>query len=554
MPAVDWDHISRQQTEDVISMLLNHQYPNRAERINGSGGDDGRDVQLRLDDGLHAREIKSFTTTLTPAQKRQIKNSLLTAASLHPVDWEVLLPHDFTPAEVRWFDELRELVDFPISWRGRTWLDTELSERPSIERYYFGGVAAEVERLLTMARQEEAALSQGVLDAIARIQRVVNDLNERDPFYKWEIRSDGTTAGLAYRPRYRGAEADYPLEVTMRFAFPETAEARAVEDQLRDSIEWGSGVSVPEEYIENINFNALVMPDVPLAGRIEVSPADQDAFGTIYAAILDPADVELVELEFTGPSTAGQRGRRIDATDETGCVHLFLQADRHTNTIDINLNASIDRPYDARAMRAAVRFLSRCARPNSIRVRLPSGTTLAQALLLDDHPMAEPGFARLLDDLTYVEWAARKHPKVGPVLSDDDMRAIALGARLASGGFITGTWDTTTFNMNDDASAESLDVYSQPEFRVAWTEQEPFSVRIAGQEYRLGGGRLNVLETAQLAPEHAEWRQTGVPPGAAVRLVPGASNAIRLFMIGEDQPVPRMATAEPIDDDGRSAR
>lgn len=227
MPAVDWDHITPKKTEDVISMLLNHLHPNRAQRINGSGGDDGRDVQLVLEDGMHAREIKSFTGTLTYAQKRQIKNSLLRAAELHPADWEVLLPHDLTPAEIRWFDDvLRPLVDFPISWRGRTWLDTELAQRPFIQRYYLGDVAQEVRDLLELAQQEQAGLARGAFDALDRADRLATKLNEMDPYYIWEISSDGTASRLAARPRYRGANDEFPLRVTMRFAFPENPEAR----------------------------------------------------------------------------------------------------------------------------------------------------------------------------------------------------------------------------------------------------------------------------------------------------------------------------------------
>lgn len=93
-------------------MLVNHLHPNRAKRIDGTGGDDGRDVQVRLDDGLHAKEIKSFTRRLTASERRQIKESLSRASALD--------------------------VEFPISWRGRTCLDTQLARRPFIQRYYLG--------------------------------------------------------------------------------------------------------------------------------------------------------------------------------------------------------------------------------------------------------------------------------------------------------------------------------------------------------------------------------------------------------------------------------
>lgn len=288
------------------------------------------------------------------------------------------------------------------------------------------------------------------------------------------------------------------------------------------------------------------MPDIPLTGRIEISRADEDRIETIILAVVDPSGSDIGELEFSGNATSGLRGRVIDGTDATECVHLHLEADREEQRMTIRLNASIDRPYDARAMRAAVRLLAACARPNILEMRLPSGLRLGGQPLDADEPIAGPGFSELLDDLTLVEWAARKSPKVGPLLSDDDLRAIALGTRLVSGGYIDGTWDATSIDMRQDATEEALAVYSSPQFRLAYTERVPFSVTIAGQEYTLGQGRLMVLETAQLSPEHEEWRRSGVPAGATVRLVPGSSNKVRLFMLGDNQPIPDFGTAEPV--------
>ncbi|MEP7379138.1 MAG: hypothetical protein ABI725_06185 [Chloroflexota bacterium] len=547
MPAVDWDHITPKVTEDVVSMLLNHIHPNRAQRINGEGGDDGRDVQIVLDDGLHAREIKSYKTTLKASQKTKIKNSLLTAAALNPVDWEVLLPHDFTPAELRWFDTLRPLVTFPIDWRGRTWLDTELAQRPFIQRYYLGDAYQEVRDLLELARQEEAGLARGALDALARIDRLATKLNEMDPYYVWEIASDGTTSRLTPRPRYRGAEIDYPLRATMRFAFPETPEAREIEEQLQRSYDFGTAVSVPEEYVVAIDFNALVLPDVPLTGRIEIGPADPDATETIILAVVDPHGTQLAELEFSGPSTAGLRGRLIDATDATGFVHLHFEADRQDRRMNLQLNVRIDGPYDARTLRSAIRFLAESAQPNTLEIKLLSGERLGSEPLTAEAPIASPGYARMLDDLTFVEWAARKSPKVGPVLSDEDLKQLAIGRLLVNGGFVTTTWESAEITVLADAPEEARVVYQGPEFRLARTEDGPFAVTIGGNEYPLGARRLIVMETAQLAPEHEDFRHNGVPAGSTVRVVPGSSNAVRLWILSADAPVPDLGLAEPVE-------
>ncbi len=63
MAAVDWEHISEQEYEDIVSMLLNLLYPT-SRRIDGGGGDGGRDVQYEDAGRLHAFQLKSFTGRL----------------------------------------------------------------------------------------------------------------------------------------------------------------------------------------------------------------------------------------------------------------------------------------------------------------------------------------------------------------------------------------------------------------------------------------------------------------------------------------------------------
>jgi hypothetical protein len=61
---VVWEHY--QQTplfEDMVSVLISRLHP-IAERIDGAGGDGGRDVQLRSPGRLDLFEIKSFTGRL----------------------------------------------------------------------------------------------------------------------------------------------------------------------------------------------------------------------------------------------------------------------------------------------------------------------------------------------------------------------------------------------------------------------------------------------------------------------------------------------------------
>ena len=91
MTRVKWDELNPGLYEDMVAVLLSNIYPEAAERIDGSGGDGGRDVQLRNGSELDGFELKSFTGRMTSGRRVQVKRSLQRAAPLGLRSWT--LPH-----------------------------------------------------------------------------------------------------------------------------------------------------------------------------------------------------------------------------------------------------------------------------------------------------------------------------------------------------------------------------------------------------------------------------------------------------------------------------
>ena len=103
------------KVRDMISVLLSRLYPD-ARRIDGRGGDGGRDVQIV--DGQDgsitcAFELKSFIDRMNAVRRRQVERSLKRAASLEPARWILVVPIDPTPAEDNWFRRLSKGCSFP---------------------------------------------------------------------------------------------------------------------------------------------------------------------------------------------------------------------------------------------------------------------------------------------------------------------------------------------------------------------------------------------------------------------------------------------------------
>ena len=183
--SIRWVDFEPRGYEDMVSVPLSRLHPD-AQRIDGTGGDGGRDVQIvHGQDGLitHAFEPKSFTGRMTPARRKQVAGSLKRVAGLGPARWTLVVPIDPTPAWDKWFRKLGVGYCFPTAWYGKTWLDEKMSEFPDIRRYFVEGANDEVVRL-RLELQKEQAMVTDVHDAIGRLRTLRERLNEIDPHYR----------------------------------------------------------------------------------------------------------------------------------------------------------------------------------------------------------------------------------------------------------------------------------------------------------------------------------------------------------------------------------
>ena len=231
--SIRWNELEPTGYEDMVSVLLSRLHPN-ARRIDGKGGDGGRDVQLVSgEDGevLTAFELKSFTGRVERVQRRQVERSLKRAAVLQPPQWTLVVPIDPTPGEEEWFRQLGEKYRVPTDWLGKTWLDEKMSAFPDIRRYFLEGARDEVYRLLKEIREEQARITD-VHDAVVRVRSLREHLNEIDPHYRYEM-STGPTASTSWPsnvvlsvslgdvridvyPKYLAAVADRPITVKVK--------------------------------------------------------------------------------------------------------------------------------------------------------------------------------------------------------------------------------------------------------------------------------------------------------------------------------------------------
>jgi hypothetical protein len=277
MAPVRWETVPQPTYDDMVAVLLSSLHP-QAERLDGSGGDGGRDVQIRHDDGrLDLFELKSFTGRVgwKPNRRGQVERSLKKAAQHNPDSWTLIVPIDHNKEELAWFDGLRRRHPFPLVWSGRTWLDRQMATHPAVVRYYLEDGDSQAMRLLRELNREQANLAGGFPDALERLRVLKQRIDEVVPHYWLDIAMVGDTITMGLRPRYRGAERDHPILINSVFAFPDTPTGEEAAQRLRRALDFGDQVVVEPDYVRDLR--------VDLPGRLG------EAITTSPRVILGPA-------------------------------------------------------------------------------------------------------------------------------------------------------------------------------------------------------------------------------------------------------------------------
>ena len=302
----------------------------QTHRVDGSGGDGGRDCYFPGEHGTDAYELKSFTGRMTPGRRQQVKHSLDRAMEKSPRTWTLVVPINPTPAEQKWFASLQTGASASLEWLGKTWLEDQLANHPDITRY-FAGAAEEVVRLLADIAREEA-LPQDAAGLGQRFAGAVSRLNEIDPYYLFEYMvTDGVTTVTA-RPRYPDALRDRPIKVSTTLQFDSSPESRTVQTAFDEFIQFGTTVKIPAANLAKVVVDApgelggdLSGGELILDGTFQ--PGPQTASVIMLRIPPDPPVRHALRLNVTSRSMGPAGGLRMVAQDSAGLLTLNLRLD-----------------------------------------------------------------------------------------------------------------------------------------------------------------------------------------------------------------------------------
>ena len=401
--SIRWDEFEPQGYEDMVSVLLSRLHPD-AQRIDGKGGDRGRDVQIvHGQDGqvTHAFELKSFTGRMTSARRKQVAGSLKRVAALGPARWTLVVPIDPTPAEDKWFRKLGVGYCFPTAWYGKTWLDEKMSAFSDIRHYFVEGANDEVVRLLLELREEQARVND-VHDAVGRFRTLRERLNEIDPHYSYEMSTVTVGANswpsdvvfsarfgdvrVDVYPKYSGAVKDRPISISVMVALgPEDL-------VIQDSLGYGLGVTIPHRMISSVTIDAPSgLGGSFSGGELDIFPTNTklDEPVTLALDIMDgdklitSCPVDLTER------TGGPKGSIFSGTDSTGWLETRLRVNLADEEVEVEFRLN-PKPAMPTALVPLFRWLDACQPPRYLKIRWREGfeihSEVNEPLLADGRP------------------------------------------------------------------------------------------------------------------------------------------------------------------------
>ena len=457
--SIRWDDLEPQKYEDMVSVLLSRLHPD-SQRIDGKGGDGGRDVQIvgGTDGSIaEAFQLKSFTGRMTSSRRKQVARSLYRAAGLKPDRWTLIVPIDPTPAEESWFRQIGGGYRFPTRWFGKTWLDEKMSAFPDIRRYFMEGANDEVVRLLQELQAEKARVSD-VPDAVARFRTLRESLNEIDPHYRYELSTgptaaDGRPADVALSvsfsdmrvdvyPKYSGAVKDRPISIEVKVLVgPEY-------DVVHDAMDYGLETTIPSHMISSVTVNAPFGLGGSFTGmEFHLFPNNTrlDEPVTLALNVMDGDKLLASWPVHLTERTGGPRGSIVTGADKTGWLQTRLKMDGVNKECEVKFWLTPS-PAMPATLVPLFRWIGVLQPPNSLTIRWPGGAEM-RCGIRTPFPLDE-GIGMVVEALAYLQDRSGFYWEMRPCSIQEDGQEIMMAAALLKGETIDVKWKSVNLSLS----------------------------------------------------------------------------------------------------------
>lgn len=493
---LNWAELDPAKLERVAQLLVREACG--ATSVDGRGGDLAQDLRHDGPEGLTIYEVKSFTKRLNNSRQRQITKSLARAVQLHaPRRWVLVIPLNPTPAELAWFDGLREkFPDVELHWYGLDWLDGQIAGRDGLLSYVEGADS----KLLRRAQQynmERAALTSGV-ELTQRMHDLVELGESISPYWKWHFGDTPWGPGQILTAQRPEAHTDDPVQLTPYFSFPgDDPEAQATAERLDRALRLGGDVDIPGQYVEELRVTAASEATQRLLGEPSqqvtqlrlISIPDNTGLPLRGSLVLEPGTREAgVSVPFTfSQRVGGSDGRTLTGSDPSGLLEGRLELEagappQGRMTLDLKPLAGC---Y-AHEVLPALRLMATCTAGDRLHFR-QGPLTVSSFSVGADAPDGLPGLHQLVAALEVLQdHLGVLLPVPAEAVSDEDFRDLLAIAGALSGRPARLPYTGLNMNIRPGGVGEFLaKLPSEP--GALYGSQHDVEVTLDGRGYAVPG-------------------------------------------------------------------
>ncbi|MFJ8113053.1 hypothetical protein [Streptomyces sp. NPDC096132] len=469
MVRVPWEKLAENPrlSESLVTLLV-MRLRERAQAVDGTGGDGGRDLFEYTDDGeLVVYEAKSFTGRMSAGRRRQVERSLVSAARHQPDHWDLLVPIDPNPAEQRWFDGLRDEFPFVRRWLGRSWLDEKFAAEPGLVRYALQEAEAYILECIAEARAERDTLAGGVSDYAERARALHARVQEISPHHAvhTSLNSDGRTA-VHLTPRGPDPDGQNTIRFTarVRFAGGDEQETRR-RLRFEEALRFGGEVELTAD---NLAEAALSGPaglglERIAVGGVRITSHRQEVTPLLRGKVVvqQPSGVPLASLPVTFTHrVSGLDGGTLHGRDGTGLLRVRMRYHPRDRCARLTFSFELPESVLPQALVPVLRLIA-LSRPGrflevgfagagTVRLRAPITTSMTPASW-------EPGEAQLwadaFDDLARLQTRTHQFFPLPDDFGKREAREVKDALALLDGEEVVLQGDTVSVGA---ASAEAL--------------------------------------------------------------------------------------------------
>lgn len=398
MVRVPWEKLAENPrlSESLVTLLV-IRLRERAQAVDGTGGDGGRDLFEYTDDGeLVVYEAKSFTGRMGTGRRRQVERSLVSAARHQPDHWDLLVPIDANPAEQRWFDGLRSEFPFVRRWLGRSWLDEKFAAEPGLVRYALQEAEAYLLECIAEARAERDVLAGGISDYVERARALHTRVREISPHHAVHtaLDADGRTV-VHLTPRGPDPHGQNAIQFTARVRFAD-GDPQETRRRLRfeEALRFGGEVELTADNLAEaalsgpagLGLDRLVIGGVRITSpRREVTPPLRG-----QVVVQQSSGVPLASLPVTFTHrVSGSDGGTLHGRDGTGLLRVRLRYTPRDHSARLTFSFELPESVLPQAMVPVLRLIA-LSRPGRFlevgfagagtgRMRAPIATSMTPA-------------------------------------------------------------------------------------------------------------------------------------------------------------------------------